>query len=205
MKFKNLKKKYCKLNFLYSKDKSSHILDEYNLDIQLKEHMLRVGQYAKILGELMCLEKEKILLLEEGALLHDIGKQLIDKSILDKPSKLTLDEFKTIQNHSKFGLKILNEKYRNQVIENIILLHHEKWDGTGYPFGLRSYNIPIEARIVSVVDCYDALITDRIYKNRISHEEAIEILKKESGKSFDPDVIIIFEMFNNNFKKIAEN
>ncbi|WP_438619810.1 HD-GYP domain-containing protein, partial [Paraclostridium sp.] len=88
--------------------------------------MLRVSQYAKLLGELMCLEKEKIVLLEEGALLHDIGKQLIDKWILDKPSKLTLEEFKIVQNHCKLGLKILNKRYQKKEIENIVLLHHEK-------------------------------------------------------------------------------
>ncbi|MGL5349078.1 MAG: HD-GYP domain-containing protein [Cetobacterium sp.] len=189
---------------LYKKNDIHQILDEYKLDIELKRHMLRVSQYAKLLGELMCLEKEKIVLLEEGALLHDIGKQLIDKWLLDKPSKLTLEEFKIVQNHCKLGLKILNKRYQKKEIENIVLLHHEKWDGTGYPFGLKRYNIPIEARIVSVVDCYDALITDRIYKKKVSHEEAIEILKKESGKSFDPDMISIFEIFENNFKQILE-
>ncbi|MGL4902210.1 MAG: HD-GYP domain-containing protein, partial [Cetobacterium sp.] len=126
---------------LYKKNDIHQILDEYKLDIELKRHMLRVSQYAKLLGELMCLEKEKIVLLEEGALLHDIGKQLIDKWLLDKPSKLTLEEFKIVQNHCKLGLKILNKRYQKKEIENIVLLHHEKWDGTGYPFGLKRHNI----------------------------------------------------------------
>lgn len=166
--------------------------------------MLRVCKYAELLSDLMCLDKDKINQIKIGALLHDLGKKLIDENILNKPSKLTLDEFTIMKEHCKLGLKILRKKDKNFIVENIILFHHEKWDGTGYPFGIRERTIPIEARIVSIVDCYDALTSDRVYKNKISHEKALEILKKESGTSFDPDIISMFEIFENKFKKLLE-
>lgn len=99
----------------------------------------------------------------------------------------------------------MEKKDEEITVKNIILLHHEKWDGTGYPFGLEGTNIPIEARIVSIVDCYDALISNRVYKNKISHEKALEILRNESGKSFDLHIVSIFEIFESKFKKLSEN
>lgn len=182
----------------------SNKLEEYKIKDELKNHMLRVCKYAELLSDLMCLDKDKINQIKIGALLHDLGKKLIDENILNKPSKLTLDEFDIMKNHCKLGLKILRKKDENFIVENIILFHHEKWDGTGYPFGIKERTIPIEARIVSIVDCYDALTSDRIYKNKISHEKALEILKKESGISFDPDIISMFEIFENKFKKLLE-
>lgn len=181
-----------------------NILDEYQLDENLEKHMFRVSKYSELLADLMCLDSKKIEYIKQGALLHDIGKKLIDEKILNKPDKLTSDEFEIMKTHSKLGLKILNKKYRNKNIENIILFHHEKWNGKGYPFGLESKTIPIEARIVSIADCYDALTSNRVYKVKISHEKALDILKSESGKSFDPDMIAIFEIFENKFKKIME-
>lgn len=182
----------------------SNKLEEYKIKDELKNHMLRVSKYAELLSDLMCIDKDKINQIKIGALLHDLGKKLIDENILNKPSKLTLDEFTIMKEHCKLGLKILRKKDKNFIVENIILFHHEKWDGTGYPFGIRERTIPIEARIVSIVDCYDALTSDRIYKNKISHEKALEILKKESGISFDPDIISMFEIFENKFKKLLE-
>lgn len=148
----------------------------------------------------MCLDDTILKSLKQGALFHDIGKTAISKDILNKFSNLTLDEVKMIKNHPKFGLKLLADNPKNEIIENVILLHHEKWNGTGYPFGLVGKEIPIEARIVSVANYYDILVNSSL-QNRVSHKKALEILKNESGKAFDPDIISMFEIFEYKFKK----
>ncbi len=163
--------------------------------------MERTGKYTEILSKLMCIENDNIEEIKKGALLHDIGKKRIEKNLLEKQTKLSLDEFRFIKEHSRLGIKELTKLDGSNIVRNIILLHHEKWDGSGYPFGLIGRNIPIEARIVSVADCYDALTSVRVYKEKISHEEALEILKSESGKSFDPDIVVIFELFEREFNK----
>lgn len=179
-------------------------MEKYELKYELKGHLLRVSKYAELLADLMCLDEDKVEEIKKGALFHDLGKILIDNNILNKPSKLTSEEFNVMKGHSKLGLKVLNKKDKNYIVENIVLLHHEKWDGTGYPFELKGSNIPKEVRIVSIADCYDALTSNRVYKNRIPHEEALKILKNESGKSFDPDMVSIFEIFEKKFKKLLE-
>lgn len=153
----------------------------------------------------MCVDQKKIKLYKKGALLHDIGKLSIDKSILDKPSKLSIYEFEEMKKHSELGVSLLNEEHYNDIIKNIILFHHEKWNGEGYPYGLKGSEIPLEARIISIVDCYDALTSKRIYKNKLSHKEALDILKSESGKSFDPEIIFMFSLFEKTFEEILEN
>lgn len=150
----------------------------------------------------MNLDSFEIMNLKKGAQLHDIGKLSIDKTILNKPSKLTLKEFELVKIHTELGLKNLKNYHRNITIENIVLFHHEKWNGKGYPFGLAGKEIPIEARIVSIVDCYDALTCKRVYKEKIPHEKVMDILRSESGNSFEPDIIFIFDLFNEKFKKI---
>lgn len=166
--------------------------------------MFRVSEYSELLADLMCLDIKKIKLIKIGALVHDIGKKLISDNILNKPEKLTINEFEVIKKHSELGFNILSKKHKNNITENIILFHHEKWNGTGYPFNLEGTQIPIEARIVSIADCYDALTSQRVYKVKMTHEEALKILKAESGKSYDPNIIALFEIFENKFKKILE-
>lgn len=191
-----------KIGWFKKKESPYKILEEYNIKPEIKQHMIRVSNYTKILADLMCLNKLEIEEIKKGALLHDIGKQEIPDELLNKFTKLDEDEFKEIKKHTQFGLKILNnKKYAKTRIENVILLHHEKWNGNGYPFGIKGKLIPIEARIVSVTDCYDALTSERAYKERFSHEKAMEILITESGKSFDLDIISMFELFQNKFEK----
>lgn len=180
-------------------------MDLYQLNEDLKRHMFRVSEYGELLADLVCLDLTKIKYIKKGALIHDLGKNLIDEKILNKPGKLTSVEFEVMKKHSKLGLQLLNKNHKNIIVENIILFHHEKWNGTGYPFGLERTRIPIEARIISIVDCYDALTSNRAYKIPVPHETALEILKSESGKSFDPDLIAIFEIFESNFKKLMES
>ena len=205
----NIQEFYCKIKGFHIKSrpiKNVYLdkLEEYKIKDELKNHMLRVSKYAELLADLMCLDIDKVKQVKKGALLHDLGKILIDESILNKPSELTLEEFTLMKEHSKLGLKVLKKKDEGSTIENIILFHHEKWNGIGYPFGLKGRNIPIEARIVSVVDYYDALTSDRVYKSKLSHEKALEILRNESGQRFDPDIISMFEIFENKFKKLSE-
>lgn len=170
----------------------------------MKKHSERVSKYAEVLASLMHINKRNTNLYKKGALLHDLGKISINKAILDKPSKLSIHEFEEMKKHPKLGLNSLNKKYYNKIIRNIILFHHEKWNGTGYPYGLKEAEIPLEARIISIVDCYDALTSKRIYKNKLSHKEALDILKTESGKSFDPKIISIFFLFEKIFEEILE-
>lgn len=199
IKFSKIKKIFYKNNNIYK------VLNDYNLENELKEHLVRVSGYATILADLMCIDSQKIILLEKGALLHDIGKISIDKYLLNKKSKLTLEEFEVIKTHPKLGINLLKKKNLNEVIENIVLLHHEKWNGTGYPFGLIGNLIPIEVQIVSVADYYDALTSKRIYKDKLSHEKALELLEKESGFSFSPDIISIFLLFQEKFEEMLKN
>lgn len=160
--------------------------------------MKKTSMYAEILCNLLKISKKEMELIKKGALLHDIGKKLIDKRILEKTERLTLKEFEKIKKHTILGGIILEAE--NKIIQNIALYHHEKWNGSGYPKGLKGKNIPFEARVVSIVDCYDALRSKRVYKEEKTHEEVIGILKEESGKSFDPDILNIFLKFEDKFK-----
>lgn len=189
------------------KRNKNYIFSDYSitLDLELKNHMKRVSEYSEILAHLMKISVFKIDFIKTGALLHDIGKSLINKEILNKPSALSLQEFEIIKKHSELGFKSLLSKHQNSIIKNIVLFHHEKWNGTGYPLGLKESNIPIESRIVSIADFYDALTSDRTYKKAYSHEKVIEIIKSEREKSFDPDIVDIFEMFQYIFKKKLKN
>lgn len=187
------------------KEISKNILDDYNLTPELKKHSERVSKYAEVLADLMCVDKQNISLYKKGALLHDLGKLCINKTILDKASKLSIIEFEEMKKHAELGLTLLNEKHCNNIIKNIILFHHEKWNGKGYPHGLKGSEIPLEARIISIVDCYDALTSKRVYKNKLSHKEALDILKSESGKSFDPEIVFMFSLFEKTFEDILEN
>jgi HD-GYP domain-containing protein (c-di-GMP phosphodiesterase class II) len=139
---------------------------------------------------------EQIIL---SAQLHDVGKIAISDSILCKTGKLTDDEFEEMKKHTTIGNDIIN-RIKNKTGENdflnyagiFVLYHHEKWNGTGYPYGLSGNNIPIQARIMAIIDVYDALISERPYKKPFSHEEAVAIIRKESGSHFDPELIKIF-------------
>lgn len=139
---------------------------------------------------------EFIKLSVQAAPLHDIGKIGIDDYVLRKQSGLEKSEMKYMQTHSELGgatfhkiRKIFPENEFLQISENMALYHHERWDGTGYPMGLKGLDIPIEARIMSVVDVYDALTSQRPYKEPFSHEKSMEIILQGKGTQFDPDLV----------------
>jgi putative two-component system response regulator len=148
-------------------------------------------------------------LLLQSSQLHDVGKISIDDSILKKPGKLTDEEFATMKKHAAFGEKIIN-KIEALAKENDFLAyakifaasHHEKWDGTGYPNGLKEKDIPLLGRIMAIADVYDALTSIRPYKEAFSHEEAVRIITEGSGKQFDPALVEIFIQTADLFKGI---
>ena len=131
--------------------------------------------------------------------LHDIGKIAIPTDVLNKPGKLTAEEMKMVKGHTVTGAKILTEIYagveKNEFIRmaiDVARYHHEKWDGTGYPDGLCKEQIPLSARIVAILECYDTLTGKRCYKPEISPEESMAIMEEEVGKSFDPNIFDVF-------------
>jgi HD-GYP domain-containing protein (c-di-GMP phosphodiesterase class II) len=127
-----------------------------------------------------------------GALLHDIGKVGVDLSILNKPGRLTDEEYEIIKTHPMQGYEIIKPIKFLQDKFAAIKYHHERWDGTGYPEGLKGEEIPLEARIVSVADTFDAMTSTRSYRKALDKEIAIEEIKKNAGKQFDPRVVAAF-------------
>ena len=148
-------------------------------------HSHRVSQMATATARDLHLSDREIENIRIGALLHDIGKIGIPDAILQKPAALTKAEFDLIKEHPAIGRRILEPVGGFEDYLPIVELHHENWDGTGYPHGLRGDQVPIGARIVHVVDAYDAITTDRPYRPGKSHGEAVELLKKFAGTQFD--------------------
>ena len=159
-------------------------------DPYTRGHSERVMEMALILGA--DLNYKNIDELMESSLLHDIGKIGIDEKILNKPSKLTVEEFQHIKTHPERGEKVLGSSERMKDISKIILQHHERFDGNGYPFGISGEAIEMGARIIAVVDAFDAMTSDRSYRNAKSFEEAVSILIEEKNKQFDGKIVDIF-------------
>jgi putative nucleotidyltransferase with HDIG domain len=156
------------------------------------EHVLRVQVYAAGVARLMGCDDAEIEALKAGALLHDIGKIAVPDYILHKPGKLTAPEFAQMKLHTIVGAKILGRVDFHYPVVPIVRHHHERWDGCGYPDGLKGEEIPLTARILTVVDCFDALREDRQYRRGLTREEAIDFLMKNSGSQYDPRVVGIF-------------
>lgn len=170
---------------------SFEMASSYN-DEDTGEHIIRVAKYSEVLAKEMKISKAIIKEISHYASLHDIGKIGISDSILKKNGKLTLDEREEMRKHSNIGYRLIKNAKLGKVAENIVRFHHEKWDGTGYPMGLKGEKIPLEARIVIVADVYDALRQKRAYKESYTHEEAVQIIASDSESFFDPRIIEIF-------------
>jgi hypothetical protein len=125
-------------------------------------------------------------------LLHDVGKIAVPEEILEKPTALTTTEWRTVVQHPRIGQVILEQAAALKDAVPIILHHHERYAGHGYPFGLRAHEIPLGARIVAIADAYDAMINDRPYKRAITHEQAISELRRHAGTQFDPELVELF-------------
>ncbi len=158
-------------------------------------HLKRIGSFAVLFAQIMGKDKHYQELLEYSAPLHDIGKISIPDSILLKPGKLTEEEFEIVKKHSIWGYELLKDTQSVYLMEGavIALSHHEKWDGSGYPKGLAGEDIPLSGRIVGLIDVYDSLISERPYKAPWEPEKALQYIKEQKGKHFDPQLVELFE------------
>ncbi|MEA4847876.1 MAG: diguanylate cyclase [Clostridiaceae bacterium] len=159
---------------------------------RIESHSRRVSCLCQQIGTAMGLSEAKLYELKISGLLHDIGKIAIDKSILEKPEKLNAQEWNEIKRHSDIGYKILNYSPEMVDIAQYILSHHERFDGTGYPRGLKKEEIPLLSRIITVADAYDAMTSERAYKEVLNKDMAAEELVKCKGTQFDPDIVDVF-------------
>jgi HD-GYP domain-containing protein (c-di-GMP phosphodiesterase class II) len=155
-------------------------------------HSRRVSEFSCSVAEALNLGPKDVDELRTGALLHDIGKIGIPDSVLQKPGRLTDEEFARIQDHPAIGCRILEGVNGLAPYLSTVGLHHENWDGTGYPHGLHGEETPLAARIVHVADAYDAMTSDRPYRKGMSSEAAVRILQQHRGTQFDPEIVDIF-------------
>src|SRR6202035_1842861 len=153
------------------------------------DHLQRVRIYAIEVAKELGMTGTDLEALHAAALLHDIGKLAVPEHIISKPGRLTPEEFEKMKIHPIVGAEILERVQFPYPVVPIVRAHHEKWDGTGYPYGLRGEEIPIGARILAAVDCLDALASDRQYRRALPLEDAMARVAAESGTAFDPKVI----------------
>ena len=155
-------------------------------------HVRRVQIYAAGMGEVLGLSNAEIAALKAGALLHDIGKLAVPAHIINKPGRLTPAEFDKMKIHTTVGAQILSRVEFPYPVTPIVRHHHEQWDGLGYPDGLKGEQIPITARIISVVDCFDSVREDRPFRRGMTRDEAIALLLRGSSSHFDPNIVELF-------------
>ena len=190
-----------------------------NRDMLTGGHIERTASYIKILIEAM---RERGVYAEEidkwdldsvilSARLHDVGKVIVSDLILNKPGKLTDEEMETMKNHAIKGEQIIDDIILgsgNQVFLHDAKLfagcHHERWDGTGYPRGLKQDDIPLQGRIMAIADVYDALVSERPYKRAFSHEKALDIIMESKGTHFDPKIVDTFLAVSDSFAQVGE-
>ena len=162
-----------------------------------------MSYYSKILAQQLDVSDEWVELLFQAAPMHDIGKIGIPDAVLLKPGKLDPDEWEIMQRHAQIGAEIIGEDGSSllKMARDIALCHHEKWDGSGYPQGLAGEAIPLEARIVAIADVFDALTSERPYKKAWTIDDACQLIREQSGKHFDPQLV---EHFFNALPEILE-
>src|SRR3984893_14114897 len=156
-------------------------------------HLQRVRTYAVEIAKELNLSEEQIEALRAAALLHDIGKLAVPEQIINKPGKLTPEEFEKMKVHPLVGAEILDRVAFPYPVAPIVRSHHERWDGSGYPAGLSGEQIPVGARILAVVDCLDALASDRQYRQAMPLDRAMDRVKERSGTWFDPRIVEVLE------------
>lgn len=166
-------------------------------------HVIRMAKYSRVIAEAIGFSSEDANVIEMAAPMHDIGKIGIKDGILLKPGKLTTEEFEVMKEHTRIGYEILKDSPSKflQMGAVIALGHHEKYDGSGYPFGKKGDDIPIEARIVAVADVYDALVSERPYKHAWSMQAALEYMEGQRGKHFDP---VCFDAFKTQIDSVMK-
>lgn len=172
-------------------------------DQNTHRHLMRVRVFASEIGKLMGLEEPLLRALLIAAYLHDIGKLAVPEHIINKPGKLTPEEFEKMKLHTVVGAEILKQVQFPFPVVPIVRSHHEAWDGSGYPDGLKGEDIPIGARILTAVDCLDALASDRPYRRAMPLEKAMLVLKEKAGSQFDPLVVQLLEQHYSRLENLA--
>lgn len=157
-----------------------------------EEHSQRVGILSHALGAALGVNERQLRELKTMGILHDIGKIAVDDAILNKNDRLTKDEFDQVKRHPEIGYRILSAVNDMAEMAEYVLSHHERWDGNGYPQGLKGTEIPFLSRIIAVVDAYDAMTRNRAYRLAMTEEEALEELEKNAGSQFDPAIVRVF-------------
>jgi putative two-component system response regulator len=188
-------------------------------DVETGKHIRRTQAYVRILAKQLqdhprfktYLDDQRIELICNAAPLHDIGKVGVPDRVLLKPGKLDTEEWIEMRRHAEYGLVAIENAEKElgstpllDVAKAIAYTHHERWDGTGYPLGLKGDDIPISGRLMALADVYDALISERVYKDIYPHDDAVEIISAERGTHFDPDITDAFVELEHEFKRIAE-
>ncbi|WP_051962509.1 HD domain-containing phosphohydrolase [Mesoaciditoga lauensis] len=193
-------------SYIYLAEKFAEISEIY--DYETGSHIHRVGKYSELIAKELGMSDTFIEQIGIYAMIHDIGKLKVPREILMKNGPLTFEEFEEMKKHTLYGEMILGDAPFLEMARHIARSHHEKYDGSGYPDGLKGNEIPIEARIVAISDVYDALRSKRRYKPALTHEKAVEIITKGDGRTlpqhFDPDVLMIFEKRHHEFARIYE-
>jgi diguanylate cyclase (GGDEF)-like protein/putative nucleotidyltransferase with HDIG domain len=199
-------------------DEKRHVLEMANLHLRTIEalalaieakdhtthdHLQRVRVYAIEVAKELRVSPQEMEALHAAALLHDIGKLAVPEHIISKPGRLTPEEFEKMKIHPVVGAEILERVRFPYPVVPIVRAHHERWDGSGYPFGLKGNEIPIGARILSAVDYLDALASDRQYRRALPLDQVMELLIAESGKSFDPQVIAVLKVRYLHLEKVV--
>jgi putative nucleotidyltransferase with HDIG domain len=162
-------------------------------DPEVKGHIDRVTEVAARVGQELELDEATLSAIRRGAYLHDLGKVGTPDAILHKPGRLDDEERRVMQQHAEAGHYVARQlAFLPQAALDIVLYHHERWDGAGYPYGLAGEAIPLTARIFALCDVYDALTSLRPYKAAWSHEEAVAEIREQAGKQFDPQVVRVF-------------
>lgn len=185
---KQLEAAYAELEITYDRTLTALMSALDARDRETEGHSVRVSRLACLLGEAMGLNGPQLKALERGALLHDIGKIGITDTILHKPGKLTEDEWRLMRIHPDIGARIVEGIPFLQDTLPVIRYHHERWDGSGYPVGLKEQDIPIQARIFAVADVFDALTSSRSYRQRSTADEALQYVREQAGILFDPAI-----------------
>ncbi len=161
-------------------------------DTYTEGHLRRLRSYGEQLAVACGLEYDEVRAVRYGGILHDIGKIGVSEAILLKPGPLDDNEVEQIRRHPEIGARIVSQMRFAPEVGPIILSHHERWDGGGYPSGLRGEDIPIGARIITIVDAYDAMMTNRPYRAALGYDQVVQRLRAGRGTQFDPNVLDIF-------------
>jgi HD-GYP domain-containing protein (c-di-GMP phosphodiesterase class II) len=161
-------------------------------DCYTEDHVEKTVAYSVKIAVALGLSAEEVEKVRQGAMIHDLGKIGINEKILNKPSKLNAAEFEKMKAHTQVGTDIIRPIHSLRAIIPLIFYHHERWDGKGYPLGLKGSQIPLGARIIAIADVYKALTCDRPYREAYTQEEAVRLIKEGAGTQFDPKIVEVF-------------